>query len=100
MCDELPKQCPAWCAGGHDDVGPDDAFLHTSEPQFVMLADETLCVHIESFMESRAEDPPPGRITWEHGGTLGPGMTAGEGRVFIAVVARLIDQLERAERAR
>jgi hypothetical protein len=57
-------------------------------------------VHIESFVQSWAEDPPPRRITGEHGGTLGAGMTAGVERVFIAVVAGLIDQLKRGERAR
>ena len=100
MGDELRRPCPAWCAGGHDDIGPDDAFLHTSEPRFVRLAGGTLDLRIESFVENRADDPSPGRITWEHGGTPGPAMTAGEGRVFIAVVAGLIDWLERAELAR
>ncbi len=95
-----PRACPVWCAGGHGNVSLEEAFLHASKPRFVRLADSTLCVHIESMVDSWAEDPPPGLITWECDGTQGPSMTAGQARDFIAVITMLMDQLQRTEQVR
>ena len=102
MCEEVltPKPCPAWCAGGHDEVDPGEAFLHASRPQILALGGATLDVRIESLVENSAQDPPPGLITWDCGGAAAPAMTTWDARLFAAVIAGLIDLLEHAERTR
>jgi hypothetical protein len=64
------------------------------------VADSPLEVYIETYVESHADDPPPGHITWDYHGAGTPSLTAREARSFITILDALIDQLERPDCAR